>query len=115
MPGKRARPVRVGGRPLPRVQANRRVFGMNPRVVVVYGLFWSLGSREPAGCFRRGCQELAGDGGVSDGGGVVDAEHGGEVEGVGAAGEGLLELPVGPQSLKGGGQPAACSRSASSR
>jgi len=36
------------------------------------------------------------------------AEHGGEVEGVGAAGEGFLELPVGAQALQDGGQPAAC-------
>ena len=37
-----------------------------------------------------GLQELAGDGRVLDGGGVVDAEHGGEVEWVGTAGEGFL-------------------------
>ena len=34
--------------------------------------------------FGGGFLELAGDGGVFDGGGVVDPEHGGEVQGVGA-------------------------------
>lgn len=41
-----------------------------------------------------GLQELSCDGGVADSGGVVDAEHGGEVQGVGAVGEGFLELAV---------------------
>jgi hypothetical protein len=41
-----------------------------------------------------GLQELAGDGRVLDGGGVAGPEHGGEVQGVGAAGEDFLELPV---------------------
>ena len=54
---------------------------------------WVRGSRR-GGAVRRGLQELAGDGRVLDGGGVVDAEHGGEVQRVGAAGEGFLELPV---------------------
>ena len=45
--GKRARLVRRGAVALPRVQPNRRVFGMNPRVLAFYGLFWSLGSPEP--------------------------------------------------------------------
>jgi len=53
-----------------------------------------------------GVRELAGGGGVSDGGGVVEAEHGGEVERVGAAGEGLVELPVDAQPLEGGVQAA---------
>jgi hypothetical protein len=55
------------------------------------------------GCCRvvllgGGCQELACDGGVADGGGVVDAEYGGEVQGVGAAGEGFVELAVGAEA-----------------
>src|SRR5437762_789235 len=54
-----------------------------------------------------GVQELAGDGRVADGGGVVEAEHSGQVEGVGAAGEGFFELTVGVQALKGGGEAAA--------
>jgi hypothetical protein len=75
---------------MPRVQANRGVFGTNPRAVMVYGLFGSLGSRDRwRRAARRDARELAGDGGVADGGGVVDAEYSGKVEGVGAAGEGL--------------------------
>ena len=35
-------------------------------------------------------------------------EDGGEVEGVGAAGEGFLELPVGAEAFEGGGEAAAC-------
>jgi hypothetical protein len=58
--------------------------------------------------FGGGVQELPGGGGVADGGGVVDAEHGGEVERVGAAGEGLVELPVDPQPLEGRVQAAEC-------
>ena len=74
----------------------------------LYGLFWSLGSRGPAGssCLGRVWQELVCDGRVADGGGVVDAEHGGEVEGS-AACEGFLELPVDAQPFQGGGQAAA--------
>ena len=52
MRGKPARPVREGAAALPRVQANRRVFGMNPRAVGLYGLSWSLGSPGPAGSSR---------------------------------------------------------------
>ena len=33
---------------------------------------------------------------------IVDPEHGGEVQGVGAAGEGFLELPVDAEPLEGG-------------
>src|SRR5438477_162138 len=54
-----------------------------------------------------GLQELACDGRVADGGGVIESEHGGKVQGVGAAGEGFLELPVGAQALEGGGQAPA--------
>src|SRR5690242_13256784 len=57
---------------------------------------------------RRGLQELAGDGRVLDGGGVVDAEYGGEVQRVGAAGECFLELPVDAEPLEGGREAAAC-------
>jgi hypothetical protein len=62
-----------------------------------------------------GLQELPGDGRVAEGGGVVESEHGGEVQGVGAVGEGFLELPVDSQAFQGGGKAAASSRSASSR
>jgi len=54
-----------------------------------------------------GLLELAGDGRVLDGGAVAGPEHGGEVQGVGAAGEGFLELPVGAEPFEGGGQAAA--------
>src|SRR5262245_15204681 len=56
-----------------------------------------------------GClQELACDGRVADGGGVIEPEHGGEVQGVRTAGEGFLELPVGAEALEGGSEaPAA--------
>jgi hypothetical protein len=54
-----------------------------------------------------GLQELAGDGRVLDGGGVVDPEHGGEVQGGGAAGEGFLELPVDAEPFEGRREPAA--------
>jgi len=57
--------------------------------------------------FGGGVQELAGDGRVLDGGGVVDPEHGGEVQGVGAAGEGFLELPVDAEPFEGGREAAA--------
>src|SRR5258708_14238456 len=55
-----------------------------------------------------GIQELACDGGIADGDGVVDAEHGGEGEGVGAAGKGFFELPVAARALEGGSEAAAC-------
>src|ERR1700724_3390319 len=54
-----------------------------------------------------GLQELAGDGGVSDGGVVADAEHGGEVQWVAVVGEGFLELPVDAEAFEGGGEAAA--------
>jgi hypothetical protein len=57
--------------------------------------------------FGGGFQELACDGRVLDGGGVVDAEHGGEVQGVGAVGEGFFELPVDAEPFEGGGEAAA--------
>ncbi len=44
--------------------------------------------------------------GVAYGGFLVDAEHSGEVERVGSAGEGFVELPVDAESFVGGGQPA---------
>src|SRR5260370_14964444 len=54
-----------------------------------------------------GVQELPGDVRVPDRVCVVDPEHGGEVERVGTAGEGFLELPVDAETLEGGGQAAA--------
>ncbi len=73
------------------------------------GRLWSLGSRELAGVVLPGggFQELACDGGVADGGGVVEAEHGGEVQGVGTVGEGFVELAAGAEALEGGGEAAA--------
>lgn len=52
-------------------------------------------------------QELACDGRVLDGGGVVDPEYGCEMEGVGTAGEGFLELPVDTEPFEGGGEAPA--------
>jgi len=46
--------------------------------------------------FGGGFEELAGRVGVTDGGFLVEAEHGCEVEGVGPVGEGLFELAVDP-------------------
>src|SRR5271166_6835967 len=37
----------------------------------------------------------------------LDSEHGGQVQGVGAVGEGFLELAVDSQALEGGGETAA--------
>ncbi len=48
-------------------------------------------------------QELAAIDGVADGGGGVDAEHGGQMQRVCVAGEGFLELAVDAQPVKGGG------------
>src|SRR6266566_3068145 len=77
---------------------------------MAYRRFWSPGSRELAGAvlLGGGFQQLACDGGVADGGGVVEPEYDGEVQRVGAAGEGFLELPVGAQALEGGGEAAEC-------
>src|SRR6266702_1054221 len=77
---------------------------------MAYRRFWSPGSRELAGevLLGGGFQQLACDGGVADGGGVVEPEYDGEVQRVGAAGEGFLELPVGAQALEGGGEAAEC-------
>src|SRR2546430_74001 len=50
-----------------------------------------------------GLQELACDGRVLDRGGVAGPGYGGEVQGVGAAGEGFLELPVDAKPFEGGG------------
>jgi hypothetical protein len=57
--------------------------------------------------FGGGLQEVAGDGRVLDGGGVVDSEHGGEVQGVGVVGEGFFELPVDAEPFEGGCEAAA--------
>jgi hypothetical protein len=54
-----------------------------------------------------GLQELSGDGRVADGGGVVDSEHRGEVQGVAVVGEGFFELAVDAKAFQGGGQAAA--------
>src|SRR5260221_8909100 len=59
-------------------------------------------------CWSAGvARSWRGDGRVADGGGVVDPEYRGEVQRVGAAGEGFVELPVDPEALEGGGQSAA--------
>src|SRR6266566_2238715 len=70
---------------------------------------WVLGFAGAGGVvlLGGGLQELAGDGRVLDGGGVVDPEYGGEVEGVGAAGEGFLELPVDAKAFEGGREATA--------
>ena len=68
----------------------------------------SPGSRELRGLLLGGgLQELACDSRVLDGGVVADPEYGGEVQGVGAAGEGFLELPVDAEPFEGGRQAAA--------
>ena len=51
-------------------------------------------------------QELPGVDGVADGGRGVHAEHGRQVQRVGVAGEGFLELAVDAQPVQGGGQSA---------
>ncbi|MQA88443.1 MAG: hypothetical protein GEV03_28465 [Streptosporangiales bacterium] len=56
--------------------------------------------------FGGGVQKPACGGGVADGGGVVEAEDRGEVQRVGAAGQGLVELTVDAETLEGGVQPA---------
>ena len=58
----------------------------------------------------RPCQELAGAGSVTDGGRVVEAEHHGEVERVGAVGKGFLELPVDAQPVQGGRESSQASQ-----
>jgi hypothetical protein len=64
---------------------------------------WVLGFAGADGVVLAGggFQQVVGDGRVLDGGGVVDAEHGGEVQGVGAAGEGFFELPVDAEPFRG--------------
>jgi hypothetical protein len=68
-----------------------------------------LGSRELEGscCSAAVCWSWRAMAAVPDGGAVAGPEHGGEVQGVGAAGEGFLELPVGAEPFEGGGQAAA--------
>jgi hypothetical protein len=51
-------------------------------------------------------QEAPGVGGVADGGRSIDAEYCGEVQRVGVAGEGFVELAVDAQPVQGGGQSA---------
>ena len=51
-----------------------------------------------------GVEDLAGGVGVADRGVLVDAEHGGQVEWVGAVDEGFLELPIDVEPFEGGGQ-----------
>ena len=55
--------------------------------------------------------EVAGVDGVADGGRGIHAEHGRQVQRVGVAGEGFLELPVDAQPVQGGGQSAQFSGS----
>src|SRR5664279_3180789 len=54
-----------------------------------------------------GRQEGSCDGCVADRGGVVEAEDGGEVHGVGVVGEGFLELAVHAEAFEGGCQAPA--------
>jgi hypothetical protein len=51
-------------------------------------------------------QKVEGVRGVADGGRRIGAEPGGQVQRVGAAGEGFLELPAGAQPFQRGGQSA---------
>lgn len=51
----------------------------------------------------RAGQELPCGGCVADGGAVVDAEDGGQVQRVGVVGEGFFELAVDAQPFQGGG------------
>src|SRR5262249_51365059 len=51
-------------------------------------------------------EEFAGGGAVSDGGGVVESEDDGQVERVGAVGEGFVELAVYAEGFEGGRTPA---------
>jgi hypothetical protein len=51
-----------------------------------------------------GLEEVAGGFGVADGGVLVDAEDGGEVEWVWPAIEGFFELPVSVEAFEGGSQ-----------
>jgi hypothetical protein len=55
-------------------------------------------------CLERLFEELTCGVRVANRGGVADVEDGGEVEGVSAVCEGLVELSVDPESLEGGGQ-----------
>ncbi|QIZ37753.1 hypothetical protein [Saccharopolyspora sp. ASAGF58] len=58
-------------------------------------------------------QEITGGGAVSDGGGLVEPEHGGQVERVGAVGEGFVELTIDAQGFEGGGSATERSRGGS--
>jgi hypothetical protein len=53
-------------------------------------------------------EQLPGVLGVTDGGLGIKAEHGGQVQRVGAAGEGFLELPVDAEPFRRGGLPSQC-------
>ena len=50
----------------------------------------------------RTVKELAGGGGIANGGLLVDAEHSGEVQGIGPVGECFVELAVDAETLQGG-------------
>ncbi|MGR6319949.1 hypothetical protein Q2K19_26140 [Micromonospora soli] len=54
----------------------------------------------------RAADEFSGVGRASDGGSFADPEDGGQVQRVGAGGDGFLELPVDAQSFEGAGQAA---------
>ncbi len=62
-------------------------------------LIWSV-------AFERGLQELARCGGVADCGLFIDAEDGGQVQWVGAVGQGFFELAVDAETFQGRGQTA---------
>jgi hypothetical protein len=51
--------------------------------------------------FGGGEEKFPGGGAVSDGGGLVESEDDGQVQGVGAVGEGFVELAVNAESFEG--------------
>jgi hypothetical protein len=76
-------------------QSSRELKGLRDEPGVLHGSWTvrTLGFAWTGGVvlFGGGVQELSGDGGVSDGGVVADAEHGGEVDRVGSVVEGFFE------------------------
>jgi hypothetical protein len=56
--------------------------------------------------FGGGEEEFSGGGAVLDGGGLVESEYDGQVQWVGAVGEGFVELAVHAEGFEGGRAPA---------